>query len=109
MVKKVAAEKPGWTFLSNYSHVLICIDRDPTIRTKDIAAAVGITERATQAIVADLAESGYLTIERVGRRNLYTVSAKAPFRHPLEAAHTVGDLLNMLDKPSINKRRKAQK
>lgn len=109
MDKKAVAEKAGWTFLTNYSHVLICIDRDPTIRTKDIAAAVGITERATQAIVSDLAESGYLTIERVGRRNVYTVSSKAPFRHPLEAQHTIGDLLNMLDRPSINKKRAAKK
>jgi len=109
MAKESAPEKPGWTFLTNYSHVLICIDRDPNIRTKDIAAAVGITERATQAIVSDLAESGYLTIERVGRRNFYTVSAKAPFRHPLEAEHTVGDLLNMLDKPSINRKRATKK
>jgi len=43
MAKESAPEKPGWTFLTNYSHVLICIDRDPNIRTKDIAAAVGIT------------------------------------------------------------------
>lgn len=109
MAKKVVNEKPGWTFLTNYSHVLICIDRDPTIRTKDIAAAVGITERATQAIVSDLAEDGYLTIERVGRRNVYTVTSKAPFRHPLEAQHTVGDLLNMLEQPSINKKRTTKK
>jgi predicted transcriptional regulator len=89
-----------WTFLSNHAHVLVCIDRDPTIRTRDIAAAVGITERATQAIVSDLVESGYLTREREGRRNHYTVVVDAPFRHPIEANHAVGDLLLMLDKPS---------
>ena len=89
-----------WTFLSNHAHVLVCIDRDPTIRTRDIAAAVGITERATQAIVSDLVESGYETREREGRRNRYTVVVDAPFRHPIEANHAVGDLLLMLDKPS---------
>ena len=89
-----------WTFLSNHAHVLVCIDRDPTIRTRDIAAAVGITERATQAIVSDLVESGYVSREREGRRNRYTVVVDAPFRHPIEANHAVGDLLLMLDKPS---------
>ena len=56
-----------WTFLSNHAHVLVCIDRDPTIRTRDIATSVGITERATQAIVTDLVEAGYVTRTREGR------------------------------------------
>ena len=72
-----------WTFLSNHAHVLVCIDRDPTIRTRDIAAAVGITERATQAIVSDLVEAGCITREREGRRNTYTVMVNAPLRHPI--------------------------
>jgi len=88
-----------WTFLSNHAHVLVCIDRDPTIRTRDIAAAVGITERATQAIVADLVEAGYLLRRRDGRRNTYTVVVDAQFRHPIEANRSVGDLLAMLDDP----------
>jgi Winged helix-turn-helix DNA-binding len=92
--------KGEWTFLSNYAHVLVCIDRDPNIRTRDIALAVGITERATQAIVSDLVAAGYLTRRREGRRNVYTVVRDAPFRHPIEANHAVGDLLNMLDQPS---------
>ena len=89
-----------WTFLSNHAHVLVCIDRDPTIRTRDIATAVGITERATQAIVSDLVEAGYVTRRREGRRNTYTVAVDAPFRHPIEANHAVGDLLAMLDRSS---------
>ncbi len=89
-----------WTFLSNHAHVLVCIDRDPTIRTRDIATSVGITERATQAIVTDLVEAGYVTRTREGRRNVYAVVADAPFRHPIEANHAVGDLLSMLDHPS---------
>ncbi len=91
--------------MSNHAHVLICIDRDPTIRTRDIAAAVGITERATQAIVSDLVAAGYLLRQRDGRRNTYTVVPDAPFRHPIEANHTVGDLLSMLEGPSARGRR----
>ena len=89
-----------WTFLSNHAHVLVCIDRDPTIRTRDIAAAVGITERATQAIVSDLVDAGYITRQRDGRRNTYTVMVNAPLRHPIEANHSVGDLLRMLEPTS---------
>ena len=91
-----------WTFLSNHAHVLVCIDRDPTIRTRDIAAQVGITERATQAIVSDLVDAGYLTRQREGRRNNYTVVVDAPFRHPIEANHSVGDLLKMLEDPTTD-------
>ncbi|MBW4078419.1 MAG: MarR family transcriptional regulator [Acidobacteria bacterium] len=95
-----SSHKPEWTFLTNHAHVLVCIHRDPTIRTRDIAQAVDITERATQRIVADLVAEGYLTREREGRRNVYTVTTTAHFRHPIEAQHCVGDLLGMLDRPT---------
>lgn len=85
---------PTWTFLSNHAHVLICITQDPEARLRDIATRVGITERACISIVADLEESGYLERERVGRRNSYRVFLDRPLRHPIEAAHTVGELVD---------------
>jgi hypothetical protein len=88
----------GWTFLTNHAHVLLCIAEDPDIRGRDIAARVGITERAAQAIVADLAGEGYVTRTRVGRRNRYAVNAHAPLRHPLEHDHTIGELLKTLSR-----------
>ena len=87
---------PGWTFLSNHAHVLICIARDPETRLRDIATSVGITERAAQRIVSDLVGCGYLTRERVGRRNRYEVHLDLPLRHPLEADAPVGVLLGAL-------------
>jgi DNA-binding MarR family transcriptional regulator len=89
--------KAGWTFLTNHAHVLVCIHRDPTMRTRDIAASVGITERAAQSIISDLVEAGYLERRREGRRNVYEVHTTARFRHPLEAHRAVGDLLSMLE------------
>ncbi|MGE5597019.1 MAG: helix-turn-helix transcriptional regulator [Hyphomicrobiales bacterium] len=71
----------GWTFLTNHAHVLICIARDPGVRLKDVAAAVGITERAAQRLVADLVEEGYISRTRVGRRNQYQVHPDRPMRH----------------------------
>lgn len=82
-----------WTFLTNHAHVLVCIAADPDARGRDIAARVGITERAAQAIVADLVADGYITRQRVGRRNRYELCPDQPLRHPLESAHTVGELL----------------
>lgn len=84
---------PSWTFLSNHGHVLVCIAGDPGIRVRDIAARVGITERAAHGIVADLVEAGYVSRDRVGRRNRYEVHGELPLRHPVEAEHSVGELL----------------
>ncbi len=89
-------EAPGWTFLTNHSHVLLCIAEDPDIRLREVADKVGITERAVQRIVAELEEGGYLTHERVGRRNHYEVHAELPLRHPLEDHLAIGALLKAL-------------
>ena len=87
-----------WTFLTNHAHVLVCLASDPTLRIRDLAARVGITERAVQRIIADLEEAGYLTHEREGRRNQYRVRANRPLRHPVEAHQTVATLLQALRK-----------
>jgi hypothetical protein len=85
--------KPGWTFLTNHAHVLVCLAEEPDVRGRDIATRVGITERAAQAIVADLVADGYVTRVKMGRRNRYRVHPEAPLRHPLESDHNVGELL----------------
>ena len=86
----------SWTFLTNHAHVLLCVARDPDVRHRDVAAAVGITERATQRIVADLVDAGYLERERDGRRNRYRLNADLPLRHPLERDHRIGEILAVL-------------
>lgn len=99
-----ASRSGGWTFLSNHTHVLLCIYQNPDVRLRDISAMVGITERAAQSIVADLEESGYLRRERVGRRNRYDLMPDVALRHPLESHHTVGELLRLLARPARTKR-----
>jgi DNA-binding MarR family transcriptional regulator len=88
-----------WTFLTNHAHVLLAIAREPKARLRDVATSVGITERAAQAIVADLEAAGYLRRERVGRRNEYTVNPGGRFRHPAEADHSIGELLSLFLPP----------
>jgi DNA-binding MarR family transcriptional regulator len=87
---------PSWDFLTNHAHVLVCVARDPGIRLRDIAAAVGITERAAHRIISELVDGGYVVRERQGRRNRYQVKTKLPLRHPLAEEHEVGDLLDVL-------------
>jgi uncharacterized membrane protein len=87
---------PPWDFLTNHAHVLLCVASDPGIRLRDIAAAVGITERAAHRIVTELVDDGYVLRERSGRRNRYEVVAGLPLRHPLVEEQRVGDLLKLL-------------
>lgn len=89
-------EASTWTFLSNHAHVLVAIDQNPKLRQREIADAVGITIGAVQKIVSELERSGYLSRERVGRRNLYQINPDLPMRHPLEADHTIGEILRTL-------------
>jgi DNA-binding MarR family transcriptional regulator len=86
----------GWTFVTNHTQVLLCIARDPGVRLRDVAAQVGITERAVQRIVAELVEAGFMERRRVGRRNHYEVNRSAEMRHPAQFGHDIGDLLDLL-------------
>ncbi len=92
-------EERPWTFVTNHTRVLLAIARDPDTRLRDIATIVGITERATQRIVADLIEGGYVSRERVGRRNHYVVNPKLKLRHPSQREHDIGPLLDVLQLP----------
>ena len=89
-------EAGTWTFLTNHSHVLICLARDPRLRLRDLADQVGITERAVQGIVNDLEAAGCLTRHREGRRNRYDIVHDRPMRHQVEGQHVVGDLLDVM-------------
>jgi DNA-binding MarR family transcriptional regulator len=85
---------PGtWTFLTNHAHVLVTVASDPDARLREIASRVGITERAAQLIVGDLEAAGYLSKERVGRRNRYQLHPGGRFRHPAESEQSVDRLL----------------
>ena len=85
----------NWTFLTNHGHVMVFLGHDPDARVRDIAAAVGITERAAQAILGELEADGYLTKVRVGRRNRYEIHPELAFRHPAEAGQPIGELLRI--------------
>lgn len=91
-------DAPGWTFLTNHAHVLLCLAKEPTCRMRDIALDVGITERAVQRIITELEQAGYVTRMRDGRRNEYTINRSKLLRHPLEEECRIGQLLDLLER-----------
>lgn len=92
----MSSDAPTWSFLTNHARVLLCIADDPGLRLREIGDRVGITERAAYNIVTELAASGYITRERNGRRNNYTVNLHLPLPDRLSHKQRVGDLLAIL-------------
>ncbi|MCC6496928.1 MAG: winged helix-turn-helix transcriptional regulator [Propionibacteriaceae bacterium] len=90
----------GWTFLSNYGHVLVALSTNPDARMRDIADMVGITERAVQQIVRELVEQGYVLKDKDGRRNRYHIAHDAHLRHELEAGVSLGDFVALVTGPA---------
>ncbi|MGB5488719.1 MAG: winged helix-turn-helix domain-containing protein [Lysobacterales bacterium] len=86
-----------WTFFSNNVHVLVCLTHTPQPTTRQIAAQVGITERAVQRIVAKLIRAGIVTVEKEGRRNRYELNLDKKLRHPLESHKTIGEFISLID------------
>ncbi len=85
-----------WTFLTNHSHVLLCLAEDSAMRMRDIAREVGITERAVQRIISDLVDAGYIGIVREGRRNTYKINTGMHLRHPIEREKTIRELIDLI-------------
>jgi len=92
----LSESRAEWTFLTNHAHVLLCIAQDVEIRLRDLAAKVGITERAVQRIVSELEVTGYITRQRNGRRNRYQVHTQQPLRHTIEEHRSVKDLMQLI-------------
>jgi DNA-binding transcriptional ArsR family regulator len=85
-----------WSFLTNHARVLVCIAHDPGLRLRDVAEALGLTERTVFGIVTDLTDAGYLVKEKDGRRNRYRVQHHLPLRQPVGRQATIGELLDLL-------------
>ena len=86
--------EPTWGFLTNHFYVLRCLAREPSMRLREVAETIGITERAVQRIVSELEGAGFLVRAREGRRNRYVIRDGKP-RHELDAALPLRELLGM--------------
>ena len=85
-----------WSFLTNHARALVCIAKDPGLRLRDIATALGITERSAYGIVADLTDAGYVLKERDGRRNRYQIQKHVPLRDSISREAAIGEVLDVL-------------
>jgi predicted transcriptional regulator len=86
----------SWTLLTGHGHVLVEVARNPDARVRDLAERAGLTERAVHGILADLQAAGYITRQREGRRNTYTVNHDSLFRHASQGGETIRSFLALL-------------
>ena len=85
-----------WSFLTNHARAILYIASQPDARLREVADALGVTERTAFGIVADLTEAGYLVKEREGRRNRYQIQHHLPFPDDRYRQRTIGELLDLL-------------
>jgi DNA-binding MarR family transcriptional regulator len=97
-----------WNFLTNHARALLCIANDPGVRLRDLATALGITERSAYGVVSDLADAGYVVKERDGRRNRYTIQHHLPLREASSRERTIGELLALLGDTRTGTRRRTR-
>ena len=85
--------------LTNHLNVLLAVARDPTIRIRDIAALLGVTERRINRVIAELVGQSLLSVKREGRRSIYSVDRNAMLDLPVLGERTVGNLLDLRTPP----------
>ena len=86
----------SWSLLTPHAHVLLCIAKDPDTRVREIADAVGISERGAHQIVADLVDAGFIRRARVGRRNRYAIEEKSSLKHGPVKHRRIGSIIALL-------------
>ena len=94
-----------WSFLTNHGRALLYIAQHSDARLRDLASALGVTERTAYGIVVDLSTAGYVVKEKDGRRNRYHVQEDLPLREPTSRERTIGDVLDLLVEASPRRRR----
>jgi len=97
-----------WSFLSPHAQVLLAVARRPEARINDLAATLGMSERALYRMLADLHKAGYVRREKIGRCNRYVVDRSRPLEDPGVEGDVVADLLRLLPRedggPTARKR-----
>ena len=84
-----------WSFLTNHALAMLFIRSRPDVRLRDLAVALGVTERTAFAIVVDLTEGGFLVKGREGRRNRYQIQTESVLKDSISGDRTIGELLRL--------------
>jgi DNA-binding IclR family transcriptional regulator len=95
-----------WSFLTNHARALVFIAQNPDVRLRDLAVALGVTERTAYGVVVDLTESGYVVKEKDGRRNRYHIQEHLPLGDSIGRERTIGEVLDLL--VEVRRRRRSQ-
>ncbi len=66
-----------WGLLTNHALVLVHLVEHPRSTLREIADAVGVTERAALSILRTIEADGVITRRKEGRRNVYAVDIGA--------------------------------
>jgi predicted transcriptional regulator len=85
-----------WNFITNHGLVLLYISHNPQCTMRDMAAALGVTERSIQRVLKDLEAEGYVTWQSTGRGNIYEINHTRELKHELTRDVILGDLLALL-------------
>lgn len=85
-----------WSFFTNHARALLFTAEHSDARLRDLATALGITERTAYGIVADLTKAGYVVKHRAGRRNRYEIQAHLPLPGLIGRERTIGEMLDLL-------------
>lgn len=88
----------SWGFLTNHALVMVYVVCHPDSTVREISDGVGITERATLAILRELDDEGIVDRHRDGRRNTYTMNfpALASYRREGAVTRTPPEFVDML-------------
>ena len=87
---------PEWTFLTKHALVLSLIAKQPRITARELATAIGTTERQIHRVIADLFASEYINKKRAGRGVKYRINPDLSLRHDTHQEIAVGDFLEAL-------------
>ena len=79
--------------VSSAGRVLLVLADDRDSRLRDIAQALGLTERAVQNLVHELTEAGLIRVEKRGRRNRYLLQRRRMIATVGERRLSLGDWL----------------
>lgn len=85
-----------WGLLTNHALVLVHVVEHRRSTLRDIADAVGITDRAALSILRALEEDRIITRRKEGRRNVYTVDMDALLAHRQYGKYSIAELATAL-------------
>lgn len=85
-----------WGLLTNHAYVLIHIAEHPKSTLREIAASVGITDRAALSILRALEQDAIIARQKEGRRNSYTLDIEALMSHRSHGRYSVEQIASAL-------------